>query len=59
MRFPVPNPRLEDRIRDLSQSACEVKDPEEVSRILAELRAAIQEQIERLRELAKVKLSER
>jgi len=51
--------RLEDRIHALLQKAVDSSDPDEVESVLNELRAALNEHIQRLREMAASKGRER
>ena len=51
--------RLEDKIKALAERAVTVQDPNELERVLKELRAALHEHAQRLRKLAAVKLGSR
>ena len=55
--FPVPDRRLEDKIRALAERAVAAQDPDELKDALKELRAALREHAERLRRLAAEKLA--
>ena len=48
----MPRRRLEDKIRDLVDRVCATDDPDMARELLVQLRAALQEHIERLRKLA-------
>ena len=54
---PVPDRRLDDKIRALAERAIAAQEPDELDSVLKDLQAALREHTQRLRKLAAEKLA--